>query len=109
MKPRTVYLSVGLAVVVGLLLYTVLRKRWWVDRIRARWVMNRFVFDEVVGRWIPEVTDYRNDDLGKFSLATLIATWRNGEPGWYRQGEEPPPIPVMPMYQGPLGVPILVT
>lgn len=108
MKKRTLVIGIGAALVVALLLFTVARKQWWVNRIRARWVMNRFVFDDVVGRWIPEVSDYK-DDLSEHTLASLIATWRNGEPGWYRVGEEPPAPPAMPMYSGPFGVPILVT
>lgn len=97
------------AVLVALLLLTVLSKRWWVQRIRSKWVMNRFVFDDVVGRWIPEVTDYRDNDLGRYTIAELASTWLNGEEGWYRQGEEPPAPPTAPFWQQPLGVPIVVT
>ena len=108
MKRNTIAIGIGAALLVALLLFTVARKQWWVNRIRARWVMNRFVFDDVVGRWIPEVSDYR-DDLSGHTLASLINTWQNGEPGWYRVGEEPPAPPSVPFYQQPLGVPILVT
>lgn len=109
-RTRNIVLAVGAVALVAVLLLTVLRKRWWVDRIRAKWVMNTFSWDDEFRRWIPEVIDYQNNAMHRYQLADLIRAYFQGEPGWYLQGAEPPPLPAnIPLGSGPLGVGIVRT
>jgi hypothetical protein len=105
---RTIILGISITALVVLLLFTLLSKRWWIARIRGRWVMNRYVWDEVVKRWMPEVSDFQDNALDRYTLGYLATTYINGEPGWYKQGEEPPAPPAFPPGRGPLGVGIVV-
>jgi hypothetical protein len=97
---------IGLGLVM-LVVATIANKRWWIRRIRARWVMQRYIWDEVLRRWTPEVSDYQENKPERYKLADLINTYWNGDEGWYRVGEEMPPPPEFAYGQGPLGVGIV--
>lgn len=99
------------AVLVALMIIAVLTvgsKRWWIARIRARWDMKRWVYDDQVGRWVLDVQEYGSDP-SKYQLADLIRTYYAGSEGWTRNGEEKPAPDSSVARVGPTGVPIVVT
>lgn len=103
MQRSTIIAATASAALVLVLLLTVLSKRWWVQRIRAKWNMTRWVLDPVLNRWVLETMEYRKD-LSGYTLKELINDYRNGQRGWSLLADGDIPVPVnTTMFNSPLG------
>lgn len=92
MKKTTKYLLAGVAVaaLVTAAIATILNKRWWGNRINAKWDVatgSDMAGQPIAGKDSPW-TIY-GPDFQKWSLPQLYDAWKNGVKGWYPKGERP--------------------
>jgi hypothetical protein len=78
MKPRPLYIGIGLALVVGLLLFTVFSRKWWVNRVIGKW-----------GGSNPYLKEQGPDFWKTFPLVGLAGLYYNGQESWEPPGAAP--------------------